>query len=145
MWEWGLKKHMRVSQKLLGFFTFHNHKQPLVIYCHLFLVAISYNRLKLEYSENIDNFLSGNLDNLRSWVVFLCFRPSVSGFKFTVSHVFKTCGNCKANQSMVDTPPENQHKGVEPKIWEKTQIIHFNRVFDYKPSILGYPYFWKHP
>ena len=26
-----------------------------------------------------------------------------------------------------------------------TQIIHFNRVFHYKPSILGYPYFWKHP
>ena len=25
------------------------------------------------------------------------------------------------------------------------QIIHFNRVFHYKPSILGYPYFWKHP
>ena len=25
------------------------------------------------------------------------------------------------------------------------QIIHFNRVFRYKPSILGYPYFWKHP
>ena len=25
------------------------------------------------------------------------------------------------------------------------QIIHFNRVFPYKPSILGYPYFWKHP
>ena len=24
------------------------------------------------------------------------------------------------------------------------QIIHFNRVFPYKPSILGYPYFWKH-
>ena len=24
------------------------------------------------------------------------------------------------------------------------QIIHFNRVFHYKPSILGYPYFWKH-
>ena len=23
--------------------------------------------------------------------------------------------------------------------------IHFNRVFHYKPSILGYPYFWKHP
>ena len=23
------------------------------------------------------------------------------------------------------------------------QIIHFNRVFHYKPSILGYPYFWK--
>ena len=25
------------------------------------------------------------------------------------------------------------------------QIIHFNRVFHYKPSILGYPSFWKHP
>ena len=24
------------------------------------------------------------------------------------------------------------------------QIIHFNRVFHYKPSILWYPYFWKH-
>ena len=25
------------------------------------------------------------------------------------------------------------------------KIIHFNRVFHYKPSILGYRYFWKHP
>ena len=25
------------------------------------------------------------------------------------------------------------------------QIIHFNRDFHYKSSILGYPYFWKHP
>ncbi len=25
------------------------------------------------------------------------------------------------------------------------KIIHFNRVFHYKLSILGYPYFWKHP
>ena len=24
-------------------------------------------------------------------------------------------------------------------------MIHFNRVFHYKPSILGYPYFWKPP
>ena len=24
------------------------------------------------------------------------------------------------------------------------QIIHFNRVFHHKPSIFGYPYFWKH-
>ena len=24
-------------------------------------------------------------------------------------------------------------------------IIDFNRVFHCKPSILGYPYFWKHP
>ena len=25
------------------------------------------------------------------------------------------------------------------------QVINFNRIFHYKPSILGYPYFWKHP
>jgi len=25
------------------------------------------------------------------------------------------------------------------------QIIHFNRVFHYKPSIFWYHYFWKHP
>ena len=29
--------------------------------------------------------------------------------------------------------------------WWYPQIIHFNRVFHYKPSILGYPYFCKHP
>ena len=28
--------------------------------------------------------------------------------------------------------------------WWYPQIIHFNRVFHYRPSILGYPYFWKH-
>ena len=26
-----------------------------------------------------------------------------------------------------------------------SQIIYFHRVFQYKPSILRYPYFWKHP
>ncbi len=29
--------------------------------------------------------------------------------------------------------------------WKPPQIIHFNRVFHYKLSILGYPNFWKHP
>ena len=29
--------------------------------------------------------------------------------------------------------------------WWYPQIIDFNGVFQYKPSILGYPYFWKHP
>ncbi len=36
--------------------------------------------------------------------------------------------------------------GVEPKIGGKhPKSSHFNRVFPYKPSILGYHYFWKHP
>ena len=37
-----------------------------------------------------------------------------------------------------------QSNGCFQKSWYP-QIIHFNRVFHYKPSILGYPYFWKHP
>ena len=32
-----------------------------------------------------------------------------------------------------------------PKIGFSPQIIHFNRAFPYKPSILGNPYFRKHP
>ena len=32
-----------------------------------------------------------------------------------------------------------KNRGLPP------QIIHFNQVFPYKPSILGYHYFWKHP
>ena len=31
-----------------------------------------------------------------------------------------------------------ENRGCSP------QIIHFNRGFHYKPSILRYPYFWKH-
>ena len=34
--------------------------------------------------------------------------------------------------------------GCFQQLWYP-QIIHFNRVFHYKPSILGYRYFWKHP
>ena len=34
--------------------------------------------------------------------------------------------------------------GCFQKYWYP-QIIHFNRVFHYKPSILWYPHFWKHP
>ena len=35
--------------------------------------------------------------------------------------------------------------GVSKNSGFSPQIIHFNRVFHYKPSILRYPYFWKHP
>ena len=39
---------------------------------------------------------------------------------------------------------ESNIYGCFRKYWHP-QIIHFNRVFHYKPSILGYLYFWKHP
>ncbi len=40
--------------------------------------------------------------------------------------------------------------GHPEKIWVFSKIMvtpnhPFNRVFHYKPSILGHPYFWKHP
>ena len=35
------------------------------------------------------------------------------------------------------------HMGVSKNSGFSPQIIHFNRVFHYKPSILGYPYFWR--
>ena len=38
-----------------------------------------------------------------------------------------------------------EHMDVSENSGFSPQIIHFNRVFHYQPSILGYPYFWKHP
>ena len=43
-----------------------------------------------------------------------------------------------------DLKPQ-QYMGVSENSGFSPQIIHFNRVFHYKPSILGYHYFWKHP
>ena len=45
-----------------------------------------------------------------------------------------TRGNGKGDDLHMDV---SENRGFSP------QIIHFNRVFHYKPSILGYPYFWK--
>ena len=45
----------------------------------------------------------------------------------------------KPNQTSKNITWVFPKKGVPP------QIIHCDRVFHYKPSILGYPYFWKHP
>ena len=38
-----------------------------------------------------------------------------------------------------------KHMGGSENGGFSPQIIHFDRVFHYKPSILGYPYFWKPP
>ena len=32
-----------------------------------------------------------------------------------------------------------------PGVWDSRPRLRETRVFHYKPSILGYPYFWKHP
>ena len=38
-----------------------------------------------------------------------------------------------------------KHMDVSENSGFSPQIIHFNRVFHYKPSILRYPYSWKNP
>ena len=49
----------------------------------------------------------------------------------------------RKNRLSANTPVgPHQRKGCFHKWWYP-QIIHFNRVFLYKSSILGYPYFWK--
>ena len=63
-------------------------------------------------------------------------------------------------QSRWDSPTGGQvnwryASGENTTVWEdvgvsensgfSSQLIHFNRVFYDKPSILGYLYFWKHP
>ena len=61
----------------------------------------------------------------------------------------------KQQQKQQYHPDENMFLFIWPSWWKNRmdlsensgtpQIIHFDRVFHYKPSILGYPYFWKHP
>ena len=78
-------------------------------------------------------------------------------------HVNDGQNEVKTNQSSKSSNPKRWdflHKSGRPIVsrewgneaihgcflkWWYPQIIHFNRVFHYKPSILGYPYFWKHP
>ena len=58
----------------------------------------------------------------------------------------KSTQNGDRNEKLENLGPSDSgnKKRVFPRIGVP-QIIHFNRVFHYKPSILGYPYFWKHP
>ena len=64
----------------------------------------------------------------------------------------ENCGPCPRKLGVVNFVSD--HLGWMDEIkktcgcfrkWWYPQIIHFNRVFHYKPSILGYHYFWKHP
>ena len=66
--------------------------------------------------------------------------------------MFRTSSSWKAAVETRDfRPPEisedtqNSQKVVSENSGFSPQIIHFNRVFHYKPSILGYHYSWKHP
>ena len=96
---------------------------------------------------------SGAMLNFR-WVFRISYGHSISqgtarSHHFIIFHPDVQEVNpigCRQNEG---TPTKFHEMGVSKNRGVKPpQIIHFNRVFHYKmykPSILGYPYFWKHP
>ena len=64
-------------------------------------------------------------------------EPSGSAPDFTIGAI--NISNFSSQKKKVEA------SGRFLKWWVFPQIIHLNRVFHSKPSILGYPYFWKHP
>ena len=73
-------------------------------------------------------------------------NPKISGEIFHLKQAWLYClsspGCKKATQDILTvriTWVSTQKYGKTPK------SSYFNRVFHYKPSILGYPYIWKHP
>ena len=80
--------------------------------------------------------------------------PSSSGFCLLEDSTWDFCNSeleiqVKSSPQGYHPPkqknPSIHHTGVSEISGFSPQIIHFNRVFHYKPSILGYPYFWKTP
>ena len=61
-----------------------------------------------------------------------------------VVETFKEFTNHRVTVSLLSVATCGSPNGCFWKWWYP-QISHFNRVFHYKPSILRYPYFWKHP
>ena len=54
-------------------------------------------------------------------------------------HEAEGAGGMIASKMWLSYLGVSKNRGFSP------QIIHFDRVFHYKPSILRYPYCWKHP
>ena len=52
---------------------------------------------------------------------------------------------CSRPKLQVTIPHPTRYHQIFSYSYGCFQIIHFNRVFHHKPSIFGYPYFWKHP
>ena len=54
-------------------------------------------------------------------------------------------GNVRVSQLWEKMKQNHSLIWMFPKIMVRPKSSIFNKVFHYKPSILGYPYFWKHP
>ena len=67
-------------------------------------------------------------------------------------NILEELGNCDILRNFQETPGTYPYRTPETggwygcfQKWWYPQIINFNRFSIIKPSILGYPYFWKHP
>ena len=85
--------------------------------------------------------ISGNNKALSGF--FRAHKPTTGNFKdagyFTNGMTWHDLSRGMRNANL------NLHLDVSEKRGFSPQIIHFNSVFHYRPSTLGYPYFWKHP
>ena len=75
------------------------------------------------------------------------FHPNKDGIKdkHIPTRISKHRTKKHPNEMSKQTKKSSQETNGCFQKWGYPQIINFNRVFHYKPSILGYPYFWKHP
>ena len=90
-------------------------------------------------SKEIGSIVHGMPQAESSHVVpsFCTAMPWVCVYLFQISFPMNILSHKKINLSEVGV---SKNSGFSP------QIIHFNKVFHSKPSILGaHPYFWKHP
>ena len=123
-------------------------------------VSRSQNKLKKTHQFTLScfplslknsTFLSGSrVSFLLGWPIFffVVMYPHKSSMFFFSPRPQTACSSkilhrqCQKHEN----PRYDLRIWVFPKIMgfpPKSSI--FNRVFHYKPSILGYPYFWKHP
>ena len=93
--------------------------------------------------------------NKRSWMIRQIYVTMIhniysAGKRKTLSQNMKTSGVVKGVLAH-KTPKQGSGRPdtvLANRYFQKygySQIIHFNRIFHYKPSIFRYPYFWKHP
>ena len=81
---------------------------------------------------------------LRSVWIWM-FRKVAFQYHHTLEKTTWSCVSQPRNYKLSNVPKKNNiilSYGCFQKLWYP-QIIHFNKLFHYKPSILGYHYFWK--
>ena len=80
----------------------------------------------------------------KNWELFPSTKQ-IQGTKASLVNHRIISPNIKLRGLSTTSVPISYCMGVSENSGTPQKIIHLNRVFHYKPSILGYHYFWKHP